>query len=70
MRLDAVGSAKLAEFSTQLIGAYVSIVHCGQVLTRPRLISPILAGAMEVSGDFSAQIAVEIAQKIEAGRCE
>lgn len=64
---QATGFATLTERS---VGQVVTMSLCGQVVTAPRLLTPIPSGALVLTGAATAQEAVRTAARLTVGRCD
>jgi SecD/SecF fusion protein len=66
-RLDSVGAKRFAEITRAHVGEPFAIVLDGKVLSAPVIREPIVGGAGEISGDFTAEEASSLAALLRAG---
>lgn len=67
IRLDETGKTKLTALTTQHIGQPMAIVLDGEVLSAPIIQEPIVGGALQVSGGFTAESANLLSIKLKSG---
>lgn len=66
-RLDATGSRLFCRITSDYTGQRFAILLDNQVLTAPRINEPICGGSGQISGNFTAQSASELALMLRAG---
>lgn len=66
-RLDAQGTRLFCRISREYTGRRFAILLDNQVLTAPRINEPICGGSGQISGNFTAQSASELALMLRAG---
>jgi len=66
-RLDGVGARQFGAITTQHVGKPFAIVLDGKVLTAPVIQQPIIGGSGQISGNFTAQSASDLAALLRAG---
>ncbi len=67
LKLNAEGTKKFAEITKEYKGEVVSIWMDDIMLSAPTIQDEITGGEAQISGDFTAQSASELAEKIKAG---
>ncbi|WP_456306568.1 protein translocase subunit SecD [Oecophyllibacter saccharovorans] len=67
LKFDTKGAEDFARITTANVGKPFAIVLDGRVITYPVINSPITAGQGEISGNFSAQSAADLAVLLRAG---
>ncbi|MFP4004398.1 MAG: protein translocase subunit SecD [Alphaproteobacteria bacterium] len=67
MRFDGPGARRWANWTQENVGRRFAVVLDGKVISSPRVNEPILGGAGQIEGRFSAQSADELATLLEAG---
>ncbi|MER8830424.1 hypothetical protein NKH73_29560 [Mesorhizobium sp. M0938] len=65
--LDSKGAERLGRATSQNVGKLIAIVFDDQVISAPLIREPILGGAGQISGNFTAQNAKDIAVLLRAG---
>jgi SecD/SecF fusion protein len=65
--LDSVGARNFANVSTRHVGEPFAIVLDGKVISAPVIREPILGGQGQISGNFTAQSANDLAVLLRAG---
>lgn len=66
-RLDSQGARQFCSITRQYTDQRFAILLDNQVLTAPRINEPICGGSGQISGDFTAQAASELAVMLRAG---
>jgi len=66
-QLDSEGSRLFCRISRENVGKRFAILLDGQVLTAPNIQEPICGGTGQISGNFTAQSANELAVMLRAG---
>lgn len=66
-RFDSIGARRFGEITTQNVGKPFAIVLDDKVITAPRINEPILGGSGQISGNFNAQDANDLAILLRAG---
>ncbi len=66
-RFDSVGSRQMADLSRANVGRRFAIVLDKQIVSWPSFNEPILGGAAQISGSFTAQTANNLAVLLRAG---
>jgi preprotein translocase subunit SecD len=66
-RLDSVGAKQFADVTTQHVNHRFAIVLDKQVITAPTIISPILGGSGQITGEGTAEEANNLAILLRAG---
>ncbi len=66
-RFDAKGAARFGQATQQNVGRLFAIVLDKQVISAPRINEPILGGSGQISGNFTAQSANDLAVLLRAG---
>ncbi len=64
---DSAGTRRFAEVSTANVGHPFAIVLDNQILTAPVIREPITGGRGQISGNFTAQSATDLALLLQAG---
>lgn len=64
---DAVGARKFGDITRQNVGRPFAIVLDNQVISAPVIREPILGGRGQISGNFTAQSATDLALLLRAG---
>jgi preprotein translocase subunit SecD len=64
---DAQGGAKFAKLTTENTGKPFAIILDGQVLSAPNINEPIIGGQAQISGNFTAETANELAIALGSG---
>lgn len=67
IQFDQQGGQKFATLSTQNVGKQFAIILDGEVLSTPVFQEPILGGAAQISGSFTAESANELAIQLRSG---
>ena len=65
--LDSMGAKHFADVSTHHVGQPFAIVLDGKVISAPVIREPILGGQGQISGNFSAESANDLAVLLRAG---
>jgi protein-export membrane protein SecD len=66
-RFNQVGALKFGKYTTDHVGEPFAAVLDGEVVTAPRIISPILGGSGQITGSFTVQSANDLAIKLRSG---
>ena len=66
-RFDKIGTETFAKVTSHNVGRAVAIVLDDKVLSAPRILSPIMGGAGQISGNFTTEQARELATLLRAG---
>lgn len=66
-RFDSAGAQKFGRITQEHVGEPFAIVLDNQVITAPVINEPILGGAGQISGNFTAQSASDLAVLLRAG---
>ncbi|MEM9780885.1 MAG: protein translocase subunit SecD [Pseudomonadota bacterium] len=66
-RFDGVGAGTFATYTAQNVGRPFAIVLDNEIISAPRIQSPILGGSGIITGDFNVQTAQELAILLRAG---
>src|SRR5277367_4460893 len=66
-KFDSVGARKMAQLTEQNIGHRFAVVLDDKVITAPKIISAIPDGSGEITGNFTAQDASDLAVLLNAG---
>lgn len=66
-RFDAKGAARFGQATQQNVGRLFAIILDNQVISAPRINEPILGGSGQISGNFTAQSANDLAVLLRAG---
>jgi preprotein translocase subunit SecD len=64
IEFDSQGAKVWGEFTTEHVGRQVAILINGRVLSAPMIQSPILGGATQISGNFTAKEAAQLAAQL------
>ena len=67
IQFDQQGGQKFAQLSTQNVGKQFAIILDEEVLSTPVFQEPILGGAAQISGTFTAESANELAIQLRSG---
>ena len=67
IQFDAQGGQKFAKLSTENVGKNFAIILDGEVISAPSFEEPILGGAAQISGSFTAESANELAIQLRSG---
>ena len=65
--LDTPGAKRFARATTNNIGRKLAIVLDNKIISAPEIREPILAGAGQISGDFTFQTATDLALLLRSG---
>lgn len=65
--LDSKGTARFGQATSQNVGKLIAIILDDQVISAPQIREPILGGTGQISGNFTAQNAKDIALLLRAG---
>jgi SecD/SecF fusion protein len=68
-RFSAAGAEKFASFTRNNVGRPFAVVIDGRVITAPVIREPILGGTGQISGNFTAASANQLAARIRSGSC-
>jgi preprotein translocase subunit SecD len=66
-RFNAVGAREFGRVTGERVGAPMAVVLDGVVLTAPIIREPILGGTGQISGNFSAESANDLAMLLRSG---
>jgi len=66
-RFDAKGAARFGQATQQNVGRLFAIVLDNQVISAPQIREPIIGGTGQISGNFTAQSANDLAVLLRAG---
>ena len=66
-RFDAKGAARFAQATQQNVGKPFAIILDNEVISAPRINEPILGGSGQISGNFTAESANDLAVLLRAG---
>lgn len=66
-RFDAKGAARFGQATQQNVGRLFAIILDNQVISAPQIREPILGGTGQISGNFTAQSANDLAVLLRAG---
>jgi len=66
-RLDTIGGRKFADLTAKHVGEPFAIVLDGEVISAPRIQSPILGGAGIITGQFTVQEVQDLSLLLRAG---
>ena len=64
---DGVGGQNFGRVTSENVGGYLAIILDGQVISAPRINSPILGGSGIIEGGFTVQEASDLALLLRAG---
>ena len=64
---DTIGATEFADATRDNVGRQFAIVLDNEIITAPRIITPILGGNGQITGNFTVQSAADLAGIIEAG---
>ncbi|GMN02773.1 protein translocase subunit SecD [Erythrobacter sp. MTPC3] len=67
IQFDQQGGQRFAQLSTQNVGKRFAIILDGEVLSTPSFREPILGGAAQISGSFTAESANNLAISLRSG---
>jgi protein-export membrane protein SecD len=67
IKFDTTGTMQFGELTNHYVGKMIAIVIDQKVISAPRINEPILGGEVQISGNFSAQDANELAINLNAG---
>lgn len=67
MSFDDQGASKFGDITTKSVGRNLAIVLDGKVQSAPRINEPILGGDAQISGNFTAQEASDLAITLRSG---
>jgi len=68
IRFDGDGSRRFGQVTQQNVGRPFAIILDGEVLSAPNINEPILGGAAQISGSFSAETANDLAIALRSGK--
>lgn len=66
-RFDGKGASRFGQATQQNVGRLFAIILDNQVISAPRINEPILGGSGQISGNFTAQSANDLAVLLRAG---
>ncbi|MEL7349442.1 MAG: protein translocase subunit SecD, partial [Pseudomonadota bacterium] len=66
-RFDQTGARTFADYTARNVGQLFAIVLDGEIISAPRIQSPILGGAGFIEGDFTVQSATELSILLRSG---
>ncbi|RUW82155.1 protein translocase subunit SecDF, partial [Mesorhizobium sp. M8A.F.Ca.ET.023.01.1.1] len=66
-RFDSKGAARFGQATAQNVGKLFAIILDNQVISAPQIREPILGGTGQISGNFTAQSANDLAVLLRAG---
>lgn len=66
-RMNALGAKKFAEITKNNIGKVLAVVLDNEVITAPRINTPILGGSGVITGNFTSEEANQVALLLRAG---
>ena len=66
-RFDAKGAARFGQATQQNVGRPFAIVLDNEVISAPRINEPILGGSGQISGNFTSELANDLAVLLRAG---
>jgi protein-export membrane protein SecD len=66
-RFNQSGALKFGKYTADHVGEPFAAVLDGEVVTAPRIISPILGGSGQITGSFTVQSANDLAIKLRSG---
>jgi SecD/SecF fusion protein len=66
-RFDSKGAARFGQATSQNVGKLFAIILDNQVISAPQIREPILGGTGQISGNFTAQSANDLAVLLRAG---
>lgn len=69
IRFTAEGTRKFAAFSGNNIGRPLSVVVGEQIISLPIILSQVLGGVVQISGNLTAEDAENLAGQIRSGKC-
>ncbi|MGE5707996.1 MAG: protein translocase subunit SecD [Bacteroidota bacterium] len=64
---DRQGAQLFGQLTSRLVGQPLGIALDGQIISSPNVNEPILQGTAQISGDFTAQAAQDLAIQLKAG---
>ncbi len=67
IKFDQEGGRKFADLSTQNVGERFAIILDGEVISAPTFNEPILGGSAQISGNFTADSANQLAISLQSG---
>lgn len=67
IQFDQQGGQKFAQLSTENVGERFAIILDGEVISAPVFNEPILGGAAQISGNFTADSANQLAISLQSG---
>ena len=67
IQFDQQGGQKFAQLSTENVGERFAIILDGEVISAPFFNEPILGGAAQISGSFTAESANQLAISLQSG---
>lgn len=67
IQFDTQGGQKFAQLSTQNVGKRFAIILDGEIISAPVFNEPILGGSAQISGNFTAETANQLAISLESG---
>ena len=66
-RFDSAGARKFGQYTAENVGQLFAVVLDGEVITAPRIQSPILGGSGFIEGNFTVESATNLAILLRAG---
>jgi preprotein translocase subunit SecD len=66
-RFNGLGTQRFGQVTSQSVGKLFAIVLDGKILSAPRIINPITGGSGQITGNFTAQSANDLAVLLRAG---
>jgi preprotein translocase subunit SecD len=66
-RFNGQGTQKFGQVTSENVGKLFAIVLDGKILSAPRIINPITGGSGQITGNFTAQSANDLAVLLRAG---
>ena len=66
-RFNGQGTQRFGQITSQSVGKLFAIVLDGKILSAPRIINPITGGSGQITGNFTAQSANDLAVLLRAG---
>jgi len=67
IKFDQEGGRKFADLSTHNVGERFAIILDGEVISAPTFNEPILGGSAQISGNFTAESANQLAISLQSG---
>lgn len=60
---------KFGDFTSRHVGEVMDMLVCGRKVMSPRILDPIFWGAVQASGNFTAEESVKLAEQMKTGEC-